>query len=69
MAALVPTVPVCNFGSVFGPPCLNGIRLAFLLLAAEPCLSFPWSFCFVGAFLAGDLLGLFECLLLALQIF
>ena len=32
-----------------------------------PYPSFPWCFCFLGVFLAAQVLGLFECLLLIFQ--
>ena len=34
-----------------------------------PCPSFPWCFCFLGVFLAGNILGLFGCFLLVFQKF
>ena len=47
------------------PPDTGQHRHNFQLEQPRP--SFPWCFCFLGVFVRGNFLGLFECFLLVLQ--
>ena len=48
-------------------PIFRGFLSGRLPGPSKPCPSFPWCFCFLGVFLAGDFLGVFECFLLISQ--